>query len=115
LQKVPVYLEGDDIKGKVLITVNNKGKKLDHAGVRVELVGLIENCLDKQASTQFLNIGKDLEPPGSLFDSSSYEFNFSQVEFPWESYVGLNMRVRYFINVIINRSTKITKEEDLIV
>lgn len=61
-------------------------------------------------------LGRDLEPPGSLTDNSTYDFAFNSVELPYETYAGLAVRVRYFINVVINRSYgKITKEEDFLV
>ena len=44
--KAPVFADGEDIKGKISIKLN-KGKKIDHMGVRVELIGVIENLYDK--------------------------------------------------------------------
>jgi len=44
--KCPVFMDGEDVKGQVIINLN-KGKKLDHLGIRVELVGMIENLYDK--------------------------------------------------------------------
>jgi len=59
---------------------------------------------------------KDLEPPGSLTDNISYDFAFSRVEMPYETFAGISHRTRYFINVVINRNYgKVTKEEDFLV
>lgn len=44
--KAPVFMDGEDVKGKVFVNLSNK-KKLDHMGIRVELVGIIENLFDK--------------------------------------------------------------------
>ena len=44
--KAIVFQDGEDVKGQVLINLN-KGKRLDHLGIRVELVGIIENLYDK--------------------------------------------------------------------
>ena len=52
----------------------NKGKKLDHLGIRVELVGVIENLYDNKQNTTFLQLVRDLEPPGSLNDNVTYDF-----------------------------------------
>jgi len=41
-----------------------KGKKQEHLGIMVELIGVIENCIDKTMTSQFLYVGRDLEPPG---------------------------------------------------
>jgi hypothetical protein len=38
--------DGEDVRGQVIINLN-KAKKLDHLGIRVELVGIIENLYDK--------------------------------------------------------------------
>jgi len=44
--KAPVFKDGEDIKGQVSIQLN-KNKKIDHLGIRVELIGVIENLYDK--------------------------------------------------------------------
>jgi vacuolar protein sorting-associated protein 26 len=59
---------------------------------------------------------RDLEPPGSLTDNAEYTFAFNRSEKQFESYNGIMVRVRYYVNVIINRNyAKITKEEEFIV
>ena len=45
--------DGEDIKGKITIDMG-KGKKLDHLGIKVELIGCIENLFDKTQSTNFI-------------------------------------------------------------
>lgn len=103
------------MKGTVEIGLS-KGKKLDHTGIRVELIGQIENLLDKNQSSTFLQLVRDLEPPGSLTDNAEYPFAFNRSEKQFESYNGIMVRVRYYVNVIINRSyAKVTKEEEFIV
>lgn len=103
------------MKGQVVINLN-KGKKLEHMGIRVELVGIIENLFDKNQNSIFLQLVRDLEPPGSLTDNMTYDFSFNRVEKQFESYNGIVVRLRYFINVVINRNyNKITKEEEFIV
>lgn len=99
------------------MTINlNKGKKLEHLGIRVELVGVIENLFDKTQNTTFLQLVRDLEPPGALTDNMTYDFSFNRVEKQFESYNGIVVRLRYFVNVVINRNyNRITKEEEFIV
>ena len=59
---------------------------------------------------------RDLEPPGSLTDNMTYEFAFNRVEKQFESYNGIVVRLRYFVNVVINRNyNRVTKEEEFIV
>jgi vacuolar protein sorting-associated protein 26 len=52
-----------------------KGKsKVDHLGIKVELIGIIENLFDKNQSTTFINMAQELEAPGVLNDSVEYTF-----------------------------------------
>lgn len=93
-----------------------KARRLDHLGIRVELVGVITNLFDKNQSTTFLQLVRDLEPPGALTDSAKYDFCFSKVEKQFESYNGIVVQLRYYINVVINRSyNRITCEEEICV
>jgi len=39
--------DGDDVKGKVKIEMLKGKSKVDHLGIRVELIGVIENLFDK--------------------------------------------------------------------
>lgn len=51
-----------------------------------------------------------------MTDSTEYTFSFNRVEKKFESYNGIIVRLRYFINVVINKSyNRITKEEEFIV
>ena len=46
----------------------------------------------------------------------TYDFAFNRVEKQFESYNGIVVRLRYFINVVINRNyNRITKEEEFMV
>jgi len=80
------------------------------------LIGQIEYLVDNKQILVFLTLTKDLEPPGSLTDNMAYDFNFPKVEKQFESYNGVGVRVRYFINVIVNRgSDKLIKQEEFVV
>lgn len=57
-----------------------------------------------------------MEPPGSLTDNMAYDFLFAKVEKNFESYNGVSVRVRYYVNVFVNRgNNKLTEEATLIV
>ena len=45
--KAPVFLDGDDVRGKIKIEMLKGKSKVDHTGIRVELIGVIENLFDK--------------------------------------------------------------------
>ena len=55
---------------------------------------------------------------GTLNETRTYPFDFSSVEKPYESYNGLNVRLRYFIRVTVTRhytSGNLIKEEEFLV
>jgi vacuolar protein sorting-associated protein 26 len=63
-----------------------------------------------------LQLVRDLEPPGTLSDDVIYDFQFNRVEKQFESYNGIVIKLRYYLNVVINRNyNRITKEEEFIV
>ncbi|CAJ0961324.1 unnamed protein product [Ranitomeya imitator] len=71
---------------------------------------------DKSNTHEFVNLVKELALPGELTQSRSYDFEFMQVEKPYESYIGSNVRLRYFLKVtIVRRLSDLIKEYDLIV
>lgn len=45
------------MKGKIKIEMLKGKSKVDHLGIRVELIGVIENLFDKNQSTNFINLG----------------------------------------------------------
>ncbi|KAL2325418.1 hypothetical protein Fmac_024476 [Flemingia macrophylla] len=65
-------------KQKVIIEPTN-GKKVKNNGVKIELLG---------------QIVRELDVPGNLYERKTYQFEFSTVEMPYESYNGINVRLR---------------------
>ena len=78
----------------IQVNVSLKGKKLEHHGIRVEFVGQIEMFYDRGNHHDFLSLVRQLDPPGELQSSKTYSFDFQQVEKPYESYTGTNVRLR---------------------
>lgn len=77
------------------VQINLKGKKLEHHGIRVEFVGQIEMFYDRGNHHDFLSLVRQLDPPGELnVPSKTFKFDFQQVEKPYESYTGTNVRLR---------------------
>lgn len=102
-KKLPVYIGDDDISGTIDVKLS-KGKKLEHLGIRVELIGHIEILYDKNQSSDFMNMGKELEPAGFLYEDKTYKFMFAKFDKEVESYVGNSAKLRYFLRVTINKS-----------
>uniref|UniRef100_A0A673FZZ5 Vacuolar protein sorting-associated protein 26A-like n=1 Tax=Sinocyclocheilus rhinocerous TaxID=307959 RepID=A0A673FZZ5_9TELE len=116
LEKHYLFYDGESVSGKVNINVKQTGKRLEHQGIRIEFVGQIELFSDKSNTHEFVNLVKELALPGELTQNRSYDFEFMQVEKPYESYVGANVRLRYFLKVtIVRRLSDLVKEYDLIV
>jgi len=111
-----IYTDGEDVTGSAIVSVR-PGKKMDHQGIKVELVGQVDMMYDKSNSYDFFSITKDLEPPGSMFESKPYKWKFGAVDKQNETYSGINCRLRYFVRltVVRNYASNITKEIDFIV
>ena len=115
LYKAPIFMDQEDIRGKVFINLY-KGKNVEHSSIRIECIGVIEHLMDSSRNLTFLQLWKDVEPPGNLYENSDYDFQFPKCELLHESYNGGIVRVRYYINVVINRSYgKIIKEAEFVV
>jgi len=110
---VPLFHSNDPVRGTVSIKLTS-GKKLDHAGIKVELVGQIELFYDRSNPYEFSTMVRDLEPAGDLVESKTYAFDFATFEKQYESYAGINVKLRYFVRVSILRhySSNIVKEQD---
>jgi len=76
------------------VHIKLKGKSLEHKGIRVEFVGQIEMFYDRGNHHDFLSLVRQLQPPGELTSGTTFNFEFSQVEKPYESYTGTNVRLR---------------------
>ena len=87
------YQDGEDVKGKITIDVS-RGKRIDHQGIKVELIGAIENLYDKTQSTNFIQLAQELEAPGALTETMTYNFSFNRVEKQFETYNGVICRLR---------------------
>uniref|UniRef100_A0A3Q0RDN8 VPS26, retromer complex component A n=1 Tax=Amphilophus citrinellus TaxID=61819 RepID=A0A3Q0RDN8_AMPCI len=116
VEKHYLFYDGESVSGKVNLNVKQGGKRLEHQGIRIEFVGQIELFSDKSNTHEFVDLVKELALPGELTQNRSYDFEFMQVEKPYESYTGANVRLRYFLRVtIVRRLSDLVKEYELIV
>lgn len=100
---LPLYTETETVSGKVRISVR-EGKNINHRGIKVEFVGSIEMLYDRENSQEFTNLERMLEDPGVLTGRSQYPFEFTNVEKIYDTYSGINVRLRYFLRVTIVRA-----------
>ncbi|VUZ54163.1 unnamed protein product [Hymenolepis diminuta] len=113
---LPVFYNGETISGKVTISLK-RGSKLEYQAIKIELIGHIDFFADRGSRDEFLNQTQDLARPGILSQASTtYPFQFDNVEMPYESYSGSNVHLRYFLRVtVVKRFMDLTKELDFLV
>jgi len=115
-EKHLLYYDGESVSGKVTIKLKKPGSKLEHYGIKIEFIGQIELYYDRGNHHEFTSLVKELARPGELTQNSTFNFDFQNVEKPYESYTGCNVRLRYLLRVtIVRRITDIVKETDIIV
>ncbi|XP_028758848.1 vacuolar protein sorting-associated protein 26B isoform X3 [Neltuma alba] len=100
---VPLFHSQENIVGEVIIEPLY-GKKVEHNGVKIELLGQIELYFDRGNFYDFTSLVRELDVPGDLYERKTYPFEFSTVEMPYESYNGVNIRLRYVLKVTISRN-----------
>jgi vacuolar protein sorting-associated protein 26 len=131
-EKVPLYLDGESVKGQVTVRPKD-GKRLEHTGIKVQFIGTIgllppramrsasrltvmatEMFFDRGNHHEFLSLGQELAAPGELQHPQTFEFNFKNVEKQYESYNGINVKLRYFVRVTVSRRlADVVREKDL--
>ncbi|CAH1102233.1 unnamed protein product [Psylliodes chrysocephalus] len=115
-ERLFLYYDGETISGKVNVSLKKPGTKLEHQGIKIEFIGQIEMFYDRGNHHEFISLVKELARPGDMIAHSSYPFEFSNVEKPFEVYTGTNVRLRYFLRVtIIRRLADVMKEIDIAV
>eukprot|EP00546_Thalassionema_frauenfeldii_P012553 CAMPEP_0178930932 /NCGR_PEP_ID=MMETSP0786-20121207/21597_1 /TAXON_ID=186022 /ORGANISM="Thalassionema frauenfeldii, Strain CCMP 1798" /LENGTH=352 /DNA_ID=CAMNT_0020607689 /DNA_START=30 /DNA_END=1088 /DNA_ORIENTATION=- len=112
------YEASEDIGGKVLLMLP-PGKKADHLGIKIQFIGRIDmghGVHEGRPHYDFISLTKELSPPGTLFQPmTEIPFLFKHVEKEYESYMGRNVNVRYFVKVMVERKflPPITQEADV--
>ncbi|GMI94639.1 vacuolar protein sorting 26A [Hibiscus trionum] len=113
---VALFQSQESIVGEVVIEPMH-GKKVEHNGVKIELLGQIELYFDRGNFYDFTSLVRELDVPGELYERKTYPFEFSTVEMPYESYNGVNVRLRYILKVTISRNyvSNIVEYQDFVV
>ena len=129
-EKAPLFMDGESVKGAVTIRPKD-GKRLEHTGIKVQFIGTIgkgsmllfrprdnvkdiEMFFDRGNHYEFLSLGQELAAPGDLQHPQTYDFNFKNVEKQYESYNGINVKLRYFVRVTVSRRmADVIREKDI--
>ncbi|UKJ89953.1 Hbeta58/Vps26 protein [Theileria orientalis] len=114
--KCPIFSEGEDINGTAFISLK-PGKRLEHGGIKVELIGQTDTLYDKSGVYDFFVMSKEIEPPGTLIESKHYKWKFPLVGVENETYWGVNIKLYYFIRITVIKGYggNITKESSFAV
>ncbi|KAJ1963421.1 Vacuolar protein sorting-associated protein 26 [Dispira parvispora] len=108
-EKIPLYFDGET----VVIRIKD-GKKLEHNGIKVEFVGAIEMFYDRGNRYEFTSLVQEVAAPGEMRQNSTFNFEFKNVEKQYESYHGINVKLRYFVRcTIARRFGDLVKEKDI--
>lgn len=69
---------------------------------------------DRGTHHEFLTLNQELAAPGDLQHPQTYPFNFKNVEKQYESYNGINCKLRYFIRCTVSRRmADVIREKDI--
>ncbi|KAJ2654852.1 Vacuolar protein sorting-associated protein 26 [Coemansia sp. RSA 1200] len=112
-EKAPLYFDGESVSGKVVVRVH-EGKLLEHYGIKVQFIGCIEMFYDRGNHYEFVSLVQELAAPGELTNTAMYNFEFKNVEKQYESYQGINVKLRYFVQATVSKRVgAITQSKDI--
>ena len=115
--RLPLFAEDDRLSGRLELRLERR-RPLEHAGVRVELLGLIETGSERLPNSTFMSSAVDLEPPGVLAEDRVLPFAFAVFQKPFESFYGSSVKLRYVVRATVSRnrsSSLAVKEQDVFV
>lgn len=114
--ELPLFRDDEDIHGVLTVKVDS-GKRLEHTGLKLELLGLIEVPVDRSAGYEFTNSLRELQPSGEAIDGEeTFTFDFAKVDKPHESYYGRSVKLRYVLRATLargNYASNLVQEQDL--
>ncbi|KAH9259186.1 hypothetical protein BASA81_002806 [Batrachochytrium salamandrivorans] len=109
-EELPTFqTAGEGVSGEITLSPKS-GRAVDHSGVKVELIGEIDMLFGQASQYEFLSLVKPLDNPGTLDRVRTYQFDFpaKQIDTQYESYDGINVRVRYFVRVTLTPKAALT-------
>jgi len=112
LNPIFVFVSDESLSGVVIVP---SSKRMEHSGVKIQFIGDIELVYDRGNRHEFVKQVDMLSQPGVISDDGRYPFNFETPEKLYESYSGINVRLRYYLKFTIIRKfrTDIIKELEI--
>ncbi|KAL3658230.1 hypothetical protein V7S43_016858 [Phytophthora oleae] len=114
--QLPLFRDEEDIRGVLTVKVDS-GKRLEHTGLKLELLGLIEVPVDRSAGDEFTSSVRELQASGEALEGEqTFNFDFAKVDKPHESYYGKSVKLRYVLRATLargNYASSLVEEQDL--
>ncbi|TDH69195.1 hypothetical protein CCR75_002281 [Bremia lactucae] len=114
--ELPLFRDDEKICGILTVKVS-AGKHLEHTGLKLELLGIIEVPLDRSAKYEFSTSARDLQLSGEIIEGEqTFQFEFANVAKPYESYHGKSVELKYILRATLARgkyARKIVHEQEL--
>ena len=118
----PTFYGSEPIKGSVQISLNNNSSRLNHSGIKIELIGEIDihaneneeenNNINNNQFNRFLSLTNNLSSQGVLNrDNNIYDFEFKSIEKQYDSYRGKKFSIKYLLLVTIETGLSSIKKE----
>ena len=118
----PTFYGTEPIKGSVQISLNNNSSRLNHSGIKIELIGEIDihaneneeenNNINNNQFNRFLSLTNNLSSQGVLNrDNNIYDFEFKSIEKQYDSYRGKKFSIKYLLLVTIETGLSSIKKE----
>ncbi|CAD6566599.1 MAG: hypothetical protein TREMPRED_002813 [Tremellales sp. Tagirdzhanova-0007] len=101
----PVYYDGESVVGQVTARVKD-GRKFQHDGIQL--------FYDRGNHYEFVSLSQELAAAGEMRQAQEFDFTFKNVEKQYESYSGINVKLRYYLRVTLARRIgEVLKEREL--
>ncbi|KFM08864.1 Vacuolar protein sorting-associated protein 26B [Aptenodytes forsteri] len=117
-EKYFLFYDGETVSGRVVLALKHPNKRLEHQGHHclTWTSVFLELYYDRGNHHEFVSLVKDLARPGEFTQSQTFDFEFTHVEKPYESYTGQNVKLRYFLRATVSRRLNdVVKEMDIVV
>ena len=102
ITRLPLLYDKEDVSGRVLVKIP-QGKTFEHKGIKIELLGCIENISDAKDILKFISLTSELESIGILNnDVNTFPFQFKNVQKQYESFRGESRNIKYYLRLSID-------------
>eukprot|EP00302_Diacronema_sp_CCMP2436_P007962 CAMPEP_0179888682 /NCGR_PEP_ID=MMETSP0982-20121206/32107_1 /TAXON_ID=483367 /ORGANISM="non described non described, Strain CCMP 2436" /LENGTH=156 /DNA_ID=CAMNT_0021784671 /DNA_START=1 /DNA_END=470 /DNA_ORIENTATION=+ len=73
-----LFLAQDDVRGTVHVDPPRGKSRLEHMGIKIELIGRIEVASERSGKSEFTSLVRELEPPGELLGAAHFPVRILQ-------------------------------------